>query len=109
MTNQAIDVNPPFAQDTITTGGSDWLWAAFAVMIFSDLAMVLWSFNIPKGQRLFHQLAIVILTMASIGYFSMASDLGGTQVEPEFREQEGRAVWVGTRVNNIVRTTRLIQ
>lgn len=36
--NQAIHVNPPNAQEHISTNGSDWLWAAFSIQAFSFLA-----------------------------------------------------------------------
>ena len=48
----------------------------------------------PKGARLFHQLAIVILATASISYFSMASDLGSTPIRVEFRGEGTRQIWV---------------
>ena len=36
--NQAIHVNPPNAQEHVSTNGSDWLWAAFSIQAFSLLA-----------------------------------------------------------------------
>lgn len=51
----------------------------------------------PRGTRLFHQLAIVILTTSSLAYFSMASDLGATGISTEFRaDGETRQIWVRT-------------
>ncbi|KAI0928746.1 hypothetical protein AcW1_005901 [Taiwanofungus camphoratus] len=38
----------------------------------------------PRGTQLFHQIGIVVLTIATIAYFSMASDLGATPVRAEF-------------------------
>ena len=48
--------------------------------------------------HLFHQMAVVILTTATIAYFSMASDLGSTPVTEEFaRGDPGtRQIWVRT-------------
>ncbi|CAL1704516.1 unnamed protein product [Somion occarium] len=40
----------------------------------------------PRGTRLFHQLGIIILTTASLAYFTMASDLGAAPVPVEFRD-----------------------
>lgn len=34
----------------------------------------------PRGIRLFHQIAIVVLTTASLAYFSMAFDLSASSV-----------------------------
>lgn len=49
----------------------------------------------PRGTRVFHQIAVVVLTTASIAYFSMASDLGATPVPVEFRDRgETRQIWV---------------
>ena len=68
MANDALHANP--TQDGIaqhiTVRGSDWLWAAFAIMLVTDLVVIGWHFTIPRGQRIFHQLAAIILTTASI-------------------------------------------
>lgn len=99
MVGSSLDTNPPNADRHITSGGSDWLWAVFAIMLLSGLVMIFWSFRVserspeeecpvltsslrqrPRGTRLFHQIAIVILTTSTIAYFSMASDLGSTPV-----------------------------
>ncbi|TFK92409.1 family A G protein-coupled receptor-like protein [Polyporus arcularius HHB13444] len=91
----SLDTNPPNADRHITAGGSDWLWAVFVVMLLSDLIMIFWAFSRPRGTRLFHQIAVIVLTTATIAYFSMASDLGATPVRPEFsRGNTGtRQIW----------------
>ncbi|KAI0807308.1 hypothetical protein C8Q74DRAFT_1163602, partial [Fomes fomentarius] len=91
----SIDTNPPNADRHITVGGSDWLWAVFAVMLLSDLIMIFWAFSRLRGTRLFHQIAVIVLTTATITYFSMASDLGATPVVAEFsRGNTGtRQIW----------------
>ena len=101
MANDALNVNPPASPIDITTHGSDWLWAVFSVFLLSDLIFVAWStFALPRGQRVFHHLAVIILTVGSIAYFAMASDLGSTPVAVEFtRSSPGeagpvRAIWV---------------
>ncbi|KAI0763681.1 hypothetical protein BC629DRAFT_1682186 [Irpex lacteus] len=81
----SLDTNPPNADRHITAGGSDWLWAVFAIMALSTLGMIFWSFSRPRGTRFFHNVAIAILTTATIAYYSMASDLGATPVVTEFR------------------------
>ncbi|EJU00333.1 heat shock protein 30 [Dacryopinax primogenitus] len=100
--NKALEVNPPNAAVSITTHGSDWLWAAFSLFMFSDLGMVTWMWLRPRTQRILHLLPIVILTATSIAYFSMASDLGSTPITAEFygnyhQDQAGdpatRAIW----------------
>jgi len=97
----SIDTNPPNADRHITAGGSDWLWAVFAIMALSTLGMVLWSFTRPRGTRFFHNLAIIILTTSTIAYFSMASDLGATPVRAEFSR--------GNTVNRQIFFVRYIQ
>jgi len=85
MANDALQVNlADNSQLGITVHGSDWLWAVFAVMLFTDLIVIGWHFTIPRGQRLFHQLGAIILTTAAIAYFSMASGLGYTPIATEF-------------------------
>lgn len=44
--SSSLDHNPPNADRHITSGGSDWLWAVFAVMAISDLIMVFWTFRV---------------------------------------------------------------
>ncbi|KAI0818569.1 heat shock protein 30 [Irpex lacteus] len=84
MAGSSLDQNPPNADRHITPGGSDWLWAVFAIMALSALAMVVTSFMRPRGTRFFHNIATIILTTSTIAYFSMASDLGATPVRAEF-------------------------
>jgi len=89
----SLDQNPPDAGRNITAGGSDWLWAVFAIMILSTLAMAAWSFTRPRGTRFFHNIATIILATATIAYFSMASDLGATPVLTEFGTRTTRQIW----------------
>ncbi|TCD60006.1 hypothetical protein EIP91_010924 [Steccherinum ochraceum] len=91
----SLNKNPPNADRHITVGGTDWLWAVFAVMAVSTLGMIVWSTRRPRGTRLFHNLAIVILATSTVAYFSMASDLGATPITAEFsRGNTGtRQIW----------------
>jgi len=96
MANDALNLNPPNADIHISTHGSDWLWAAFSVFAFSLLVMFVLDFTRPRGTRLFHQIAIIILTTGSLAYFSMASDLGATPIPVEFRgdgSDPTRQIW----------------
>ncbi|KAI0797930.1 heat shock protein 30 [Abortiporus biennis] len=96
MGNEALNNNPPTADINITTHGSDWLWAAFCIFATSLFVMVVLNFMRARGSRLFHQIAIIVLTTSSIAYFSMASDLGAAPVEIEMREDfpdQTRQVW----------------
>ncbi|PCH36592.1 heat shock protein 30 [Wolfiporia cocos MD-104 SS10] len=94
--NQAVNINPPDANENLTKQGSDWLWAAFSLMSFSLLVAVVVTFLRPRGTRLFHQIAVVVLAVSSITYFSLASDLGATPIAVEFRGHGGdptRQIW----------------
>ncbi|KZT73037.1 heat shock protein 30 [Daedalea quercina L-15889] len=91
--NQAVSVNPPDAQEHLSTNGSDWLWTVFSIMALSTLLAAVATIMRPRGTRLFHQLAVIVLTTASIAYFSMASDLGATPITAEFRGDETRQIW----------------
>ncbi|THH30420.1 hypothetical protein EUX98_g3768 [Antrodiella citrinella] len=95
LTGGSLSQNPPNADRHITTGGSDWLWAVFAVMALSTLFMVAWSYTLPRGTRFFHNIATLILATATISYFSMASDLGATPVLAEFSRgnTSTRQIW----------------
>lgn len=33
-TNQALQINPPAGQQSLSTHGSDWLWAVTAIFVF---------------------------------------------------------------------------
>jgi len=61
MGNDALQQNPTIdVAQHITVRGSDWLWAVFCIMAFSDLVVFIWMTRIPRGQRVFHQLAIMV-------------------------------------------------
>lgn len=108
-----IHVNPSNAARHLTIGGSDWLWFVTTIMGLSTLAVFTWAklvglfcwhfsrhvFHLPKqprGARAFHYIAVVVLTVSSIAYFAMASNLGQTSIRSEFRLGKGlsRSVFV---------------
>ena len=47
----SLSVNPTVADADLTTHGSDWLWAAFAVMLASAVGVFAWSFVVPRKCR----------------------------------------------------------
>ncbi|KAI9060367.1 heat shock protein 30 [Trametes sanguinea] len=93
MGNDALNSNPPNATYNLSTHGSDWLWAVFSIFGLSLLIVAAWTFTRPRGTRLFHQIAIVVLTTGALSYFSMASDLGATPIPVEFRGYGTRQIW----------------
>jgi bacteriorhodopsin len=83
--NDALDVNPTVGADiAITIHGSDWYWAVTAVMILSTIIFIGMSFTVPRRNRVFHYITASITMVASIAYFSMASNLGYTGILVEF-------------------------
>ena len=123
--NRALQLNPPNADLHISTHASDWLWSAFSVFALSMLVMVVLDFLVsyiasvrsclqssclvqrPRGARLFHQLATIILATFTLGYYSMASDLGATPIYVEFRGHgydPTRQIWVSSLFNSSITT-----
>jgi bacteriorhodopsin len=81
----ALDVNPTVgAGIAITTYGSAWYWAVTAVMALSTFIFLGLSFTVPRRNRVFHYITASITLVASIAYFSMASNLGYTGILVEF-------------------------
>lgn len=89
--NDALQVNgngPLYtgASDiNITTHGSDWYWAVTAVMAVSTFIFIGLSFTVPRNRRIFHYITASITLVASIAYFTMASNLGYTPILVEFQ------------------------
>ncbi|EIW72498.1 hypothetical protein TREMEDRAFT_17826, partial [Tremella mesenterica DSM 1558] len=114
MANHALTSNPPNALIHITTHGSDWLWAVFALMLLADLIVFFHHLTIPRGQRVFHHLSMFILTTAAIAYFAMASDLGATPVGTEFSHYSNypqgvsRQVWYARYIDWVITTPCLL-
>jgi len=115
MANDAIHANP-FIDNVevhITTHGSDWLWAAFAIMLLTGVIVLAWSFAVPRGQRVFHHIGLIILFTASTAYFSMASNLGYTGIATEFA-YEGfakgvyRQIWYVRYIDWVITTPLLL-
>ena len=60
-TNNAVNVNPTIGVDEhITHRGSSFLWAVFSIMAFTAIVVFVWMTRVPRGQRVFHQLAIIV-------------------------------------------------
>src|SRR5271167_1729299 len=84
-TNNALNVNPTVGADiAITTNGSDWYWTVTAVMLLTTFIIIGLSFTLPRRNRVFHYITSSITLVASIAYFSMASNLGHTGILVKF-------------------------
>ena len=72
------------ADIAITVRGSDWYWAVTAVMTVGWMAVLGHSLTKPGTHRIFHYISAGLLMVASVAYFSMASNLGFTPIAVEF-------------------------
>ncbi|MCJ1337753.1 ion channel activity [Bachmanniomyces sp. S44760] len=87
--NNAINVNGntvngATANIAITVRGSDWYWTVTAIMFLATLVFIGLSFTKPRTHRIFHYITAAITLIASIAYFTMASNLGFTPIIVEY-------------------------
>ncbi|TPX07454.1 uncharacterized protein E0L32_002076 [Thyridium curvatum] len=75
--NDALIVNPAVGVDnTLSLGGSDWLWAVTAVYLMAFIGLLCFCFASPESQRVFHYTFTIALLVGSVTYFAQASNLG---------------------------------
>ncbi|KAK5164217.1 uncharacterized protein LTR77_009911 [Saxophila tyrrhenica] len=89
MPNRALQVNTntqngKHVDIAITTHGSDWYWAVTAVMTCATMAFMGLALTKPRQHRIFHYITASVTLVASVAYFSMASNLGWTPIDVEF-------------------------
>lgn len=84
--NRALNTNPPIADNNITSHGSSWMWAVAALHGFLFLCLLGLTMKTAHRQRIYHYIALALLLVPTIAYYTMASDLGGTAVPVEFRQ-----------------------
>lgn len=113
--NEALDVNPTVAVIDITRAGSSFLWMVFSVMAATTIGVGFWSgISVPRGQRTFHHLSMMITATASVAYFCMASDLGATPIHVEFvrgvysQNPVTRSIWYVRYIDWTVTTPLLL-
>lgn len=83
--NDVLRTHPKSANNNITTRGSDWLWAVCALHAFLFLVVLGLTLMTKHRQRIYHYLALALLLIPTITYFTMASNLGSTAIPVEFR------------------------
>lgn len=99
--NEALNANPDTflypqtSQINITTHGSDWYWAVTGVMAVSTLVFMGMSFRVPRRNRIFHYITAAITLVASIAYFTMASNLGYAAIPVEFVRSNPKVAGAG--------------
>jgi len=86
--NEALNINPPYADEHITEHGSDWYYTVCAVMGVSALAMAFMARGVLRANRIFYYINIAIVATACIAYYTMGSDLGYTAVNVEFQRSD---------------------
>jgi bacteriorhodopsin len=98
--NDALHANPnvfsyPVMSDiNITTHGSDWYWAVTAVMAVSSFVFIGMSFRVGRERRIFHYITAAITLVASIAYFTMASNLGYAAIAVEFQRSNPKVAGI---------------
>jgi len=86
--NDAIDFNPSTANTTLTTHGSDFYWAFFSLFAVSAIAFAVLSLRTDRANRIFYNLATAIMVITSVGYFTLASNLGQTSILAEYSSKQ---------------------
>lgn len=80
------------ANIALTSQGSEWLWTCFSLFTLAALTIALVGHNRPPGARAHHHLALVILLITAVSYWTLASNLGWTPIVrfsfPFFRRAE---------------------
>ena len=79
-----IDFAGGTVEIAITTHGSDWYWAVCACMAAATLIFLGLAFTKDREERVFHYITAGITLVASIAYFSMASNIGWAPIQVEF-------------------------
>jgi bacteriorhodopsin len=110
--NDALNVNPPTATNSLTVNGSNWLWAVTAVYLLSFLIFVVHSLSARHGERIFHYLFSIATFTGGIAYFAMASDLGNTPVQTQLNNGNvptvTRQIWYARYINWFVAWALLV-
>jgi bacteriorhodopsin len=83
-TNPNLFHYPDTSQINITTRGSALYWGITGVMALSTLVFIGLTYWVPRSQRTFHYITAAITLVASIAYFTMASNLGYAAIIVEF-------------------------
>ncbi|KAJ9102364.1 hypothetical protein QFC21_002764 [Naganishia friedmannii] len=131
MPSGPLRANPPSSTIHLTSRVSSWLYAVFAIMAISTFAMAFAARERARGTRVFHQLATVILgtyrnasilicaaddgrfgvmviAIAAIDYFTMASNLGNTAISTTMRREGTRAIWYTRYIEWTITTPLLL-
>ncbi|KAI9800737.1 MAG: ion channel activity [Piccolia ochrophora] len=98
VVNGGSYVNDKHSDINITTHGSDWYWAVTALMGASTIAFIALSLTKPRTRRIFHYITAAITMVATIAYFTMASNLGWTPIDVEFQRSNPKVSGVNREI-----------
>ncbi|KAL3420039.1 bacteriorhodopsin [Phlyctema vagabunda] len=79
---------PDSSDINITRRGAEFYWGITAIMAISALTIIGLSFRVHRSKRIFHYITAVICLVASIAYFTMASNLGYAAIAVEFQRSD---------------------
>jgi len=101
--NDALKINPPTANNSLTVHGSDWLWAVTSLYLLAFIVFLGHSYAARHGERIFHYLFSIAAFTGGIAYFTMASDLGNTPVATQLNNggthSVTRQIWYVRYIN----------
>lgn len=77
--------DPPIIQRAGVTGHRT-LWVVFVLMLIATIAFIALSWTVPAAKRLYHALTTLIVLIATLSYFAMATGTGITLHHTRVRE-----------------------
>jgi len=86
--NNAVSMNPSDATGNLTTHGSDFYWAFFALFALLTIGYVVFGSLKAASDRAFYYIFTTATAILAITYFTLASDLGWTAIAPEFTSHQ---------------------
>jgi len=78
--------NKPILQIAHVTGERT-LWVVFALMLIATISFAVMSWTVPASKRLYHSLTTLIVLIATLSYFAMATGSGYTLRHYRIREK----------------------
>jgi len=69
--------NPPIFQRA-GPAGERTLWVVFVLMLIATISFVVMSWRVPAAKRLYHSITTLIVVIATLSYFAMATKQGIT-------------------------------
>jgi len=83
--------NPPIIQHA-SAAGFRTLWVVFALMLIATITFGALSWTVPASKRLYHSLTTLIVLIATLSYFAMATGQGWTWHHVRIRESHDHGI-----------------